>query len=245
MVALRICNEEMVMTHDTYTGRRGLVFGANSFFGRTMSEYLSHSDVDLGLIDLDSRGNDMLAHTVGKSERQVLYRTVPPGNEDAFTEAVEDLSAQLGGIDYLVCSYYLEDMRNEIDEEDLFIETWDRMFDEWIRSYFLILKAAVPGMIRKKSGKIVFVNTTTGYTGEGEGEGGLAGEGSIHESACSSAITGMMTSIARNIIPEGISVNGIALGPAYERDRDRILWAAHLWLSGMGDYSCAQIIRLY
>ncbi|MBN2514856.1 MAG: SDR family oxidoreductase [Deltaproteobacteria bacterium] len=233
------------MIHNTYTGRTGLVFGANSFFGRTMSEYLSRNTVDLGLIDLDYRRDDALAHAVRKSNRQVLYRTVPPGDEGAFTKAVENMSAQLGGIDYLICSCYLEDMRDVIDQGDLSIATWDRMFDEWIRSYFLILKAAVPGMIRNKGGKIVFVNTTTGYTGEGEGEGGLAGEGSIHESACSSAITGMMTSIARDIIPQGISVNGIALGPDYEHDQDRILWAANLWLSGMGDYSCAQILRLY
>jgi NAD(P)-dependent dehydrogenase (short-subunit alcohol dehydrogenase family) len=245
MVVLRICNKEAAMMHGTYTDHTGLVFGANSFFGRTISEYLSSKAVDLGLIDLDSRKDDTLARAVQKSDRQVLYYTVPSGDEGAFTKAVKDISTQLGGIDYLICSYYLEDMRSEIDEQDLSIETWDRMFDEWIRSYFLILKAAVPGMIRKKGGRIVFMNTTTGYTGEGEGEGGLTGEGSIHESACSSAITGMMTSIARNIIPKGISVNGIALGPAYEHDRDRILWAAHLWLSGMGNYSCAQILRLY
>ena len=203
MVALRICNEEAAIMCDTYTGRSGLVFGANSFFGRTMSEYLSLHDVNLGLIDLDSRRDDTLAHAVQKSDCQVLYRTVPSGDEGEFTKAVEDMSVQLGDIDYLICSYYLEDMRDAIEHRDLSIATWDRMFDEWIRNYFLILKAAVPDMIRNKGGRIVFVNTTTGYTGEGEGEGGLAGEGSIHESACSSAVTGMMTSIARDIIPQG------------------------------------------
>ena len=80
---------------------------------------------------------------------------------------------------------------------------------------------------------------------EGEGEGDLTHDGSIHENACSSGITGMMTSIARDIIPQGVSVNGIALGPSYENDLERIIWATHLWLSGMAEYSCAQILRLY
>ena len=231
--------------HDTYTGRSGIVFGAHSFFGRTMSEYLSRNDVALGLIDLDSHKDNDLAHAVRKSDRPVLYRTVPTGDEHAFTTAVENIHSHLGAIDYLVCSYYLETMRVSIPHRDLFVESWDRTFDEWIRSYFLIMKAVVPIMIKNKGGRVVFVNTTTGYTGEGEGEGELAGEGSIHENGCSSAVTGMMTSIARDIIPQGISVNGIALGPAYEHDVDRILWAAHLWLSGMGDYSCGQILRLY
>jgi 3-oxoacyl-[acyl-carrier protein] reductase len=245
MAVLRICNEEAVMMHDTYAGRSGIIFGANSFLGRIMSDYLSQNGVNLGLIDLDSRKDDTLTHPLQKSGRRVFYRTVPLGDEDAFTKTVEDLNVQLGGIDYLICSYYLEDMREAINNNDLSLAVWDRIFDEWIRSYFLILKAAVPVMICSKGGRIVFMNTTTGYTGEGEGEGELAGEGSIHENACSSAVTGMMTSIARDIIPHGISVNGIALGPAYEHDEGRILWAAHFWLSGMGEYSCAQILRLY
>ncbi len=100
-------------------------------------------------------------------------------------------------------------------------------------------------MIKAKKGKIIFINTTTGYTGEGEGEGRIDLNGSIHENACSSGITGMLTSIAADIIPQGISVNGIALGNDYVNDSERLLWAINLWLSGIGDYSCGQILRLY
>ena len=100
-------------------------------------------------------------------------------------------------------------------------------------------------MIESKGGRVVYFITTTGYTGEGEGEGEVNINGSIHESACSSGITGMMTSIAADIIPQGISVNGIALGAEYQSDPERILWAVNLWLSGLGDYSCGQILRLY
>lgn len=107
------------------------------------------------------------------------------------------------------------------------------------------MKAVVPFMIKVKQGKIVFINTTTGYTGEGEGEGEIEINGSIHENACSSGITGMLTSIAADIIPQGISVNGISLGDNYINDTERILWAINLWLSGIGEYSCGQVLRLY
>ena len=233
------------MMYDAYKGRNGLIFGANSFVGRGMSEFLSQNHANLGLIDLESYKDTSLAENLKNSQNKVIYKTVTSGDKGAFEKAAEEIDSYLGGLDYLICSYYLEEARTKIDPGDLSIETWDRLFKEWVHNYFLVMRAVVPFMIQKEGGRVVFMNTTTGYTGEGEGEGELTADGSIHENACSSSITGMMTSIARDIIPQGVSVNGIALGPNYQNDLERIIWATHLWLSGMGEYSCAQILRLY
>jgi len=53
-------------------------------------------------------------------------------------------------------------------------------------------KAILPHMLSKKRGKMIFMNLTSEYTGEGEGEGQLVGESSMYYSICSSAITGAM-----------------------------------------------------
>lgn len=233
------------MLDNRYNGRNCLIFGANSFVGRGIGEFLSQNNVNLGLIDLSSYKDTKIEDNIKKSRNKVTYKTVLSGDKDAFDKIVGEIHTFLGSIDYLVCSYYIEEARKQIDPGNLSIEKWEKLFNEWLQNYFLVMKAVVPLMIQKKGGKIVFVNTTTGYTGEGEGEGELSGDESIHESACSSGITGMMTSIARDIIPQGVSVNGVALGPNYENDLERIIWATHLWLSGMGEYSCAQILRLY
>jgi NAD(P)-dependent dehydrogenase (short-subunit alcohol dehydrogenase family) len=226
-----------------YKERNCVIFGANSFFGKGISEFLSQKHANLGLIDLNSYKDATIVDNIKNSQNKVIYKTVASGDKDDFRRAVEEINSYLCGIDCLICSYYIEEVKKKIDPEDLSIEKWDKLFQEWILSYFLVAKATVPLMIQKNGGRIVFVNTTTGYTGEGEGE--ITVDGSIHENACSSGITGMMTSIARDVIPQGVSVNGIALGPKYEKDLERIIWATHLWLSGMAEYSCAQIIRLY
>jgi hypothetical protein len=54
-----------------------------------------------------------------------------------------------------------------------------------------------------------------------------------------------MTSIARSIIPEGWSVNGIAFDRISEVSVPKITWGLNLWLSGMGEYSCGEIYRVY
>ncbi len=228
-----------------YKGKNCIVFGANSVVGMEVSRFLSRGGANLGLIDLDSYRHDALVENVRNPGATVVYKTVLSGREDSFQEAVDGVVSDLGGVDYLILAFYLEEERKKIDTDGLSVDTWDELFKEWVLNYFLAMKAVVPHMIRKAAGRVVFVNMTTGYTGEGEGEGELTGGGSVYECACSSGITGMMTSIARDIIPKGISVNGIALGPNYEDDMERVIWATDLWLSGICEYACAQILRLY
>ncbi len=227
-----------------YKGQNCIIFGANSFVGKTISKFLSQKHVNLGLIDLNSHEDSGIIDDLKKQNR-VIYKTVTSCNQEDVQKAVEAIQGYFGDINYLICSYYINDARCEIKPEDLSLETWDNLFQDWIVNYFLVLKAVVPLMIQAGGGRVVFLNTTTGYTGEGEGEGQITLNGSIHENACSSGITGLMTSIAADIIPQGVSVNGIALGPKYESDPERITWAVDLWLSGIGEYSCGQILRLY
>ncbi|MBE9580711.1 MAG: SDR family oxidoreductase [Proteobacteria bacterium] len=228
-----------------YKGKNCIVFGANSVVGMEISASLSQGGANLGLIDLDSYKHDALVENVGHPGATVAYKTVLSGRKDSFKEAVDGIVNDLGSVDYLICAFYLEEERKKRDPDDLDVDTWDELLKEWVLNYFLVTKTVVPYMIQRKAGRIVFVNTTTGYTGEGEGEGELTGGGSVYECACSSGITGMMTSIARDIIPKGISVNGIALGPNYEDNMERVIWATDLWLSGICEYACAQILRLY
>lgn len=198
----------------------------------------------MGLIDLNVYKNKEIQKHL-KNTNRVIYKTVETGNESQINQIIGELYNELGTIDYLICSFYIEEIRRKIEKDDLSLETWENLFQDWIINYFLILKAVIPLMIKAKEGKVVLINTTTGYTGEGEGEGQIQLNGSIHENACSSGITGMLTSIAADIIPKGVSVNGIALGDDYRNDTERILWATNLWLSGIGEYSCGQILRLY
>ncbi len=228
-----------------YEGKNCVVFGANSVIGAEVSKFLALNGVNLGLVDLYSYREDTLAEDMGSSGAKVIYKTVLSSSEDSFKKAAAEISGDLGGIDYLICAYYFEEERERINEDSIGIDTWDRWLNRWVLNYFLAMKAVIPHMAQRGAGRVIFVNTTTGYTGEGEGEGELTGNGSIYECASSSAITGMMTSIARDVIPKGISVNGISLDPGYRDDMERITWAIRLWLSGMCEYACAQILRLY
>jgi NAD(P)-dependent dehydrogenase (short-subunit alcohol dehydrogenase family) len=223
------------MKNTKFDGKRCLLLGGNSLLGKEFVDHLSHLGVRVGLIDIEEK----------KFESNLPYETVTPGNEESYKKAVNNISTKLGGIDFLILSYYFEDrLTFSLDAPDL--RKWEILRTNWVDSYFLCAKNTIPHLLKNKGGRIVFLNTLAGYTGEGEGEGELVTEGaSIYECAASSAVTGIMTSMARQIIPSGISVNGIAIGPNYPVDLARIDKALDLWLSGVCEYACSQIIRLY
>jgi NAD(P)-dependent dehydrogenase (short-subunit alcohol dehydrogenase family) len=228
-----------------YKGKNCVVFGASSSVGMGISRFLSQAGANLGLIDLESYTSDREDEDVNMDNGLVVKKTVLSGQEKSISKAVEDIVNTLDSVDYLILTFYFESFRKKFDPEILELNRWDEALRDWVFNYFLTAKAVVPHIIQQSGGRVVFVNTTYGYTGEGEGEGELTQGGSLYESACSSAITGMMTSIARDIIPNGVSVNGVSLGPNYKTDLERMIWAIELWLSGICDYACGQIIRLY
>ncbi|MCF7936903.1 MAG: SDR family NAD(P)-dependent oxidoreductase [Synergistales bacterium] len=148
-------------------------------------------------------------------------------------------------LDGLVLCPPLEELRAALEDAPPDDALWGRLVDAWIMGIFHALREAVPLMTARGGGRVVLFGSTRGYTGEGEGEGRVAPGGTLYEAALSSAVTGMMTSIARDVIPQGVAVHGIALGERSGNWTEEIGWALDLWLSGLGDYACGQIYRIY
>lgn len=217
---------------------------ADSTHGRVLCRNLARMGLNLGLIDLHPKDSSDLADELSGTGIKAVSAQVTAGEQDSFNEAIQKINGSLGSIDFLLCSYYF-DMFKNTDIKDLELQNWDRLAQDWIYSYFLCAKAVLPYFIKKKRGKIIFVNTTAAYTGEGEGEGELTAHLSLYYAGCGSAITGIMTSMARDIIPMGIGVNGLALGSSFQKDEERIMNSLVFLLSDFSNYSCAQTIRLY
>lgn len=230
-------------------GKNCIFFGANDSFGRELCKNIAKVGLNLGLIDFDHLNSSDLSKNLKNIGVKSISATVIPGKATSFEKAVAKIIEYFGDLDFLICAYYFdEDISYENDKfhiDKLSMEKWDDNLLKWVGSYFLMIKSVLPHMLNKNRGKIIFTNLTSGYTGEGEGEGQLSGTSSLYFSACSSAITGMMTSIAREIIPLGVKVNGIALNPTLKRDDNRILNAFIFLFSDISYYTCGQIIRLY
>jgi NAD(P)-dependent dehydrogenase (short-subunit alcohol dehydrogenase family) len=220
--------------------KRCLMLGGNDFIGSKVIDFCTEAGIHLGIIDLETHKSKPLEEMFGPS-----YHCMVSGNQSSMENIVDQIITEMGDIDYIVCNYYLDELREEMKTQEESCMKWEEVLEDWGLNYFLLLKTIVSRFHDDKKRRIVFFNSARGYTGEGEGEGQLISEGSIVEAACASGITGMMTSIARSIIPKGYSVNGIALGEEYKEKWGHIEWAMNLWLTGIGEYSCGETYRVY
>ena len=105
-----------------------------------------------------------------------------------------------GGIDVLVNNAGISfiNLLQDTDESD-----YDRIFDTNMKSVYLVTRAVIPGMIRKKYGKIINISSMWGITGA---------SCEACYSASKAAVIGFTKAMAKELGPSGINVNCIAPG---------------------------------
>lgn len=88
---------------------------------------------------------------------------------------------------------------HEVDESD-----WNRVFDVNVKGTYLVSKAFIPEMIKRKKGTIVNISSVSGLAGDYE---------MVAYNATKGAIINMTRAMAMDYGPYGIRVNSVAPGP--------------------------------
>ncbi len=114
--------------------------------------------------------------------------------------AVKKMAESIGDIDILINNAGISriNLFTDISEQE-----WDDVFDVNIKGMFLVTRAFLPGMIRRKYGKIINISSMWGVTG---------GSCEVHYSASKAAVIGFTKALAKEEGPSGINVNCIAPG---------------------------------
>lgn len=114
--------------------------------------------------------------------------------------AVERTAQELGGPQVLVCNAGIAQQKLFTDLTD---EDWRRMMSVDLDGVFYACRAALPGMIREKYGRILCVSSMWGQTG---------GSCEVHYSAAKAGVIGLCRALAKEEGPSGITVNCVAPG---------------------------------
>lgn len=113
---------------------------------------------------------------------------------------ISQATAQFGGIDVLVNNSGIAQQKlfTDITEAD-----WNTMFDVNVKGAFHCCQYVLPGMIRRKAGRIINVSSIWGISGA---------SCEVHYSASKAALIGMTKALAKELGPSGITVNCVAPG---------------------------------
>ena len=86
---------------------------------------------------------------------------------------------------------------------DITPEEWQRMLDVNLTGAFNLCQLALPGMIRRKAGRILTVSSMWGQTG---------GSCEVHYSAAKAGLIGLTKSAAKELAGRNVTVNAVAPG---------------------------------
>lgn len=86
---------------------------------------------------------------------------------------------------------------------DITPDEWQRMLDVHLTGAFNLCQLVLPGMIRRKNGRVLTVSSMWGQTG---------GSCEVHYSAAKAGLIGLTKALAKEEGPSGITVNCVAPG---------------------------------
>ncbi len=198
-----------------------LVTGASLGIGRATAIALGRAGYRVGLC---ARTFDRLEAVVAELRKDGIEAVGVPadvGHPDQVSRAVERVTGELGEVDVLVNNAGVMIAR---PFEELTLEDWDATMATNLRSLFLVTRAVLPGMRRRRRGAIVNVASLAGRNGFA---GGTAYSASKH------AVLGFSRSLMLEVRKEGVRVITICPGsvdtalrrdqPMLEVDPERIL----------------------
>lgn len=183
-------------------GRVAVVTGGAQGIGRAIALGLAREGAKVVIADLQADKAESVANELKDVGTEALALEVDVAHEPGVKRLAEQTFNRFGRVDILVndAGIYLKAPVVEISEEN-----WDRTINVNLGGNFLCSRAFVPAMRAQKSGRIISVASGIAHYGAKE---------FAPYAASKAAIIGFVKALARELGPDGITVNAICPGAA-------------------------------
>jgi len=178
-----------------------LVTGASRGIGAAIAEALARDGFDIAVgYGSDLTGAERTVAAVAAHGRAAVALQADVSDEDEAAGLVEAAEERLGPLDAVI-------LNAGITRDGLFLrmsaEDWRAVIDTNLTGGFFVSRAALRGMMRRRSGSIVAISSIVGLTGN---------PGQANYAAAKAGLIGMVKSLAKEVGSRGIRVNAVAPG---------------------------------
>lgn len=177
-------------------GRSALVTGGNTGIGRAIALAYAREGAEVA-IAWNDREADMRSL---EKEISALGIRCDVTKEAEVARCVKETVAAFGKLDIVVSNAGIQ-RPQPITE--MSVEDWDRMMAVHLRGAFLVSREAAKHMVPRRSGWMIFTCSQLGYIGR---------ERYTAYSAAKAGLIVFMRSLAKELAPHGILVNGVSPG---------------------------------
>jgi 3-oxoacyl-[acyl-carrier protein] reductase len=182
-------------------GRVAMISGSGSGIGRATAVTMAERGADIVVVDVNGAGAEETAVRVRGLGRRALVFAIDVSNSDAVCAAVAEAEGAFGSIDILCNNAGIASDRRPVEEvtEAFF----DRQIAVHVKGALFATQAVVPGMKRRRYGKIVNTSSINGTVGF---------QNSAAYNAAKGGLLAMAKGWAKEFAPWNIAVNIIAPG---------------------------------
>lgn len=145
------------MTENSLRGKVALVTGAGSGLGEAAARAFAGVGSRVALLDRDDERARQVCEDLKNEGHDAMAVGVDVTEADAVFSAVDSVVQHFGSIDAAVCCAGYDVVA---PVHELTVEQWDRVIGVNLRGPFLIAKAVLPHMQRRRGGDIVNVAST-------------------------------------------------------------------------------------
>lgn len=179
------------------SGKTAIVTGASGGIGSAIACALARQGASVVLSGTRIDALEATAAGIGERASVIPADLAEPGEAEALIKAAEK---QVGGIDILVHNAGItrDGLVMRMSDED-----WSRVLEVNLGAGFRLIRAALRGMMKKRSGRIIGISSVMATTGNA---------GQVNYAASKAGMIGMMKSLAREVATRGITANCIAPG---------------------------------
>ena len=188
------------MTVFDLSGRTALVTGASRGIGRAAAVLLARQGARVALA---ARNEELLAEVAGEIRAgggEAHPLALDLADHESIPGAVRGLAEDFAAVDILVNNA-------GVTADNLLarmtLEQWRRVLDVNLTGAFVLTKALVRGMMRRRHGRVVSVSSVAGVVGNA---------GQANYAASKAGLIGFSKSLARELLSRGITVNVVAPG---------------------------------
>jgi 3-oxoacyl-[acyl-carrier protein] reductase len=180
------------------TGKRALVTGASGAIGGAIARAFHRQGAIVALSGTKRDALDKLAADLGSN---VFVVPANLADREQVEKLVPDAEAALGGeIDILVNN---AGMTRDMLFARMSDEDWQQVLDVNLTAAFRLSRAALRGMMRRRSGRIISISSVVAVVGN---------PGQANYSASKAGLQAMTRSLAAEIASRSVTVNCVAPG---------------------------------
>jgi 3-oxoacyl-[acyl-carrier protein] reductase len=185
------------MTQIDLTGRTAVVTGSTRGIGRAIADALAAAGARVAVVGRDKARADEVAAEIGQGAQGFACDVSETAQVNAL---IEDVEKAFGRIDILVNNAGLtrDNIMLRLKDED-----WDAVIDANLRGAFASTRAAVRGMMKRRSGRIINISSVVGLIGN---------KGQTNYAASKAGLIGMTKAVAKEFASRGILANVVAPG---------------------------------